>query len=182
MRMRRGFTLIEVLISISILSVVMIFLYKSYASLNHSNAFYKQEAERIQTQELLKKVLFLDLSLASSLKIQNQSPKEDVVVMQTSNSLHKRYDPYVTYFIKNKKLYRLESLKELSYPIPAESQFSVDLLGEAKIFRLYKSQPKAQSKSEQSPIELYLLHLHLKENEPIFFKVKLLNTPNSTLP
>ena len=72
--MRKAFTLIELVISISILSIIMIFLYKSYASLNTSNRFYKKEVSQIKSQQLKKRVLFLDFTLAvdKSVKILNQ--------------------------------------------------------------------------------------------------------------
>ena len=76
--MRKAFTLIELLISITILSIMMLFLYKSYASLNHSNSFYKKEVQQIKDQQLLKKVLFLDFSLVlgQSATILNENTKE----------------------------------------------------------------------------------------------------------
>ena len=48
--MRKAFTLIELMISVSILSIMMIFLYKSYASVNMSNKFYEKEVELIKQQ------------------------------------------------------------------------------------------------------------------------------------
>ena len=140
--MRRGFTLIEMMISIAILSVMMLFLYKSYNALNRSNALYKTKADAVKTLELKKKVIFLDFSLAlfDTYKIINQEKNTDIVFLQTSNSIHKRYNPYIAYIMKNEKLYRLESLKGFSdYPLPADSVFDVDYLGEIKTFRTYKS-------------------------------------------
>lgn len=84
--MRKAFTLIELLISITILSIMMLFLYKSYASLNLSNKFYKNELSQIKDEQLIKKVVFLDFSLAlsHSTTILNQDKKEDMVLMQSS--------------------------------------------------------------------------------------------------
>ncbi len=168
--MRKGFTLIELLISITILSIMMLFLYKSYASLNHSNSFYKQEVATLKEEESLKKIIFLDFSLAlsQSITIQNQDTKEDAVFMQSTNSLHKRYNPYLAYIIKNHKLYRLESLKPLSYPLSVESEFSVDSLGKVSAFRVYKSDANTSS-------ELFLVHVNFKEKEDILLKIKVLN-------
>jgi len=103
--MKKAFTLIEMLISISILSIMMIFLYKSYASLNNSNSLLKDEAHSIKKQELKKKVLFLDFSLIinNKLDILNKDTKEDVLFIQSKNSIHNRINPYITYIVKDSK-------------------------------------------------------------------------------
>jgi len=172
--MRKGFTLIELMVSISILSVMVVFLYQSYASLNRSNKFYANELTKISAQQLRKRVLFLDYSLAhaKSLKIKNLGSEEDIVFMQTSHSLHKIYNPYVAYVIKEKKLYRLESLKEFKeYPFGVNDEFVVDCLGDVNSFRVYKSEARLKSQST----EIYLVHVDLQKEENILLKVKLLN-------
>lgn len=169
MTMRKAFTLIELMVSISILSIIMIFLYKSYASLNQSNGFYKKEASFIKSEQLKKRVLFLDFSLAlgNSVKIINQDTKEDIVFLQSSNSIHKRYNPYIAYIFKDSKLYRLESLREFKdYPLSADAEFSVEYFGEADSFRVYKSNNKDK--------ELFLVHIDFKEDEDILLKIKVL--------
>lgn len=166
---RAAFTLIELLISVSILSIIMTFLYKSYASLNHSNSFYKKELLDIKSELLKKEVLYLDFSLAfsESVKILNQDAKEDIVFFQSSNSIHNRYNPYIAYIIKDSKLYRLESLKEFkTYPLSSDAEFSIDYFGEAESFRVYKSQIKDK--------QTYLVHVDFKEDEDLLLKINVL--------
>ncbi|MFA6196182.1 MAG: type II secretion system protein [Sulfurimonas sp.] len=172
--MKRAFTLIELLISITILSIMMLFLYKSYASLNHSNSFYKKEVQQIKDQQLLKKVLFLDFSLVlgQSATILNENTKENAVLMQSSNSLHNRYNPYIAYIVKDFKLYRLESLKRLSYPLSTDSEFSVDYLGEINSFNVYGFDKTI----EKSISQLFLLHVDFKNEEDILLKIKVLES------
>ncbi|MEA2073464.1 MAG: prepilin-type N-terminal cleavage/methylation domain-containing protein [Campylobacterota bacterium] len=172
--MRKAFTLIELLISIVILSIVMLFLYKSYAGLNKSNQVFEEEIQKVSKIELLKKVIYLDFSMAqqldanSTVKILNQEKDEDVVFLQTSNSIHERINPYVAYLVKEDKLYRLESLNEFrEYPLGSDSEFVVDELGSVKSFRVYKS--------NDSKKELYLIHIDFKEKSEILLKVKVLN-------
>lgn len=166
--MRRAFSLIELLISIVILSILMLFLYQSYSGLNRSNAIFGDEVERITKHQKIKKIFFEDISQAMRITVLYQDRDEDVVFMQTKNSLHKRINPYVAYILKDKKLYRLESLREFSeYPLPAESDFVVDVLGEAELFRLYAS--KELNKN------LYLLHTVLESKEEILLKLKAYN-------
>ncbi|MCK4875091.1 MAG: prepilin-type N-terminal cleavage/methylation domain-containing protein [Sulfurimonas sp.] len=166
--MRKAFTLIEMMISITILSIMMIFLYESYASLNSSNIFYKKELNTIEDAHVKKKVLFLDFSLVQDkkIKILNQESNEDVVFMQSSNSIHRRYNPYIAYTVKDSKLYRLESLYEFKeYPFSFNNEFVSDYLGEVNSFRVYKSDDNNES---------YLVHVDFKKDENILLKVKIL--------
>jgi len=168
--MRKAFTLIELMISVSILSIMMIFLYKSYASVNMSNKFYEKEVELIKLQQLKKKIIFLDFSLAESKSttILNQDKEVDIVFLQSSNSMHRMYNPYVSYVVNNSKLYRLESLKPFfTYPLSMDVEFSAECFGEVNSFRVYKSDNKID--------ELYLIHIDFKDDENILLKVKVLN-------
>lgn len=166
--MRKAFTLIEMLISVSILSIMMIFLYESYTSLNSSNIFYKKELDSIKTIQLKKRLLFLDFSFAmqGKTKILNQDTNEDVVFMQSANSIHKRFNPYIAYIVKDSKLYRLESIKEFKeYPLVYDNEFVADFLGEIDSFRVYKS---------KNDNEAYLVHVDFKYDEDILLKIKVL--------
>ena len=173
--MRKGFTLIELMISVVILSILMLFLYKSYSGLNKSNKIFAEEVQKVSKIERLKKVIYLDYGLAiktdtnsSAIKIINQEKNEDVVFMQTSNSIHNRVNPYVAYILKEDKLYRLESLKEFTnYPLESNLEFDNDYLGEFKIFRAYES--------KNGKTGTYLVHLKSKKDKEILLKLKILN-------
>ena len=165
--MRKAFTLIELVVSIGILSIIMIFLYKSYASLNESNSFYKKEVSKIKSEQLKKKVIFLDFSLAMNVDVKPQDKQEDIVFLQSSNSMHNRYNPYIAYIFKEQKLYRLESLKQFKdYPLSADAEFSVEYFGEADSFRVYRS--------DNNATESYLIHVDFKVEEDVLLKVKVL--------
>jgi prepilin-type N-terminal cleavage/methylation domain-containing protein len=164
--MKKAFTLIEMLIAITILSLMMVFLYQSYSSLNISNKFYKNEAKTIKDQLLKKRTFFLDLNLAleNNIYILHQDPQTDIVFTQSSNSLHRRYNPYLAYIVQDSKLYRLESLTPfLTFPISSDREFNVDYLGDVNSFRLYKSTKKGE--------KAYLLHVDFKEEKKILLKI-----------
>ncbi|NPA59014.1 MAG: hypothetical protein GXO30_00895, partial [Epsilonproteobacteria bacterium] len=113
--------------------------------------------------------IFLDFALAlpKTITILNQEKNEDIVFLQSSNSMHHRYNPYIAYIFKQDKLYRLESLKEfMTYPIDISSEFDVEYLGEVKSFRVYNSQSVKSN---------YLIHIDFKKDEDILLKVKVLN-------
>lgn len=174
--MRKAFTLIELMISIVILTILMLFLYKSYAALNKSNGLLLEEVRKISQIELLKEVIYKDFSVARSAEtnttsaavtILNQSKTEDVAFFQTNNSIHKRINPYVAYIVKDTFLYRLESLKPFrEYPLGADSEFVADELGKVESFRVYKSKDAKK--------EIYLFHALFENKQEILLKVSIL--------
>ena len=167
MTKKNAFTLIELLISIMILSIMMVFLYKSYASLNSSNKIYKKEIEVLESLTLKKKTLFLDFSVAKykTISIHSKDRQHDIIMMQTSNSIHNNFNPYVAYIVNNNKLYRLESLKKLIYPLDVSSEFSVDEFGEISRFRVFEDKDKSS----------YVIDLVFKNSQKILLKIKVLN-------
>jgi len=172
--MKKAFTLIELLISIVILSILMLFLYKSYAALNSSNKIISQEIQKVRKFQRIKKTIYMDFTLSlKSVTIVPQSRKDDVVFMQSSHSLHKRINPYIAYILKNKKLYRLESLKAFSeYPLGADAEFVSDYLAEVESFRVYSSNEELKN--------LYIVHIKFVNKEELILKVKLLNVSESS--
>jgi prepilin-type N-terminal cleavage/methylation domain-containing protein len=168
--MKRAFTLIELMISIAILSILMLFLYKSYAELNLSNKIYTTALGKIQKSQKLKKVLYLDFLVAEkkSMLIDNVDKESDFVSFMSRNSLHRRIEPYICYLVKNKKLYRLESrLQITSRDINRDIAFDIDEVGEVSKFKLFKTRDNKG--------EFYLLDLKLKKKAPIIMKLKVLN-------
>ena len=138
---RGGFTLIEMMISITLFSVIMVFLYQAVATIDKSNRFYSKKLSDIEREQLLIKTLYLDLTLSvnNSGTIDNINYAEDRVFLQTSHVVHDHVMPYVVYFIENKHLYRVETVTQLSYPFENNINAKIDDFGEVKKFRLYKN-------------------------------------------
>jgi len=167
---KKAFTLIELIISIVILSILMLFLYKSYDMLNRSNTLLSGEVKELSKSYLLKKTIYLDFTIAisKSIKILNQDQQTDVLFLQSKHSIHGRVNPYIAYILKDKKLYRLESLKPfVEYPLVADSEFVTDMIGEVDIFRVYRSR--------DASIANYLVHILFKDKEEILLKIHPLN-------
>jgi len=162
---RQAFTLIEMMIAISVFSVVMIFLYQSMATIDKSNRFYGEKLKTIETNQALLKTLFLDLSLsvANSGEINNINKDEDMVFMQTTHVVHDHVMPYVVYFVKAHHLYRVESYTKLTYPFESNINAQIDDFGIVKKFRLYKNSTH------------FLLHISSNAKDDTLLKIRHLN-------
>jgi prepilin-type N-terminal cleavage/methylation domain-containing protein len=165
--MKKAFTLMELMISITILSIIMLFLYKTYADMNISNKIYVEKKKKLDKFEEIKKITFIDLlsSLNKSVKIKKENKNIDTLFMQTPHSLHRRIMPYVTYIVKHSKLYRMESLYPFSNPSSKRNSFSIDYIANVKKFRVYSSKDN----------KIYLLDIEFSNNKKIIQKVKPFN-------
>jgi len=170
---KKAFTLIEMMISITILSIMMLYLYRTNASLHLSNANLKQEADNVQKLQKLKQVIYLDFLSAvhdgnNSITIINREKNEDFVSFMSKHSIHQRINPYITYIVKNKKLYRLESFKQIKdFEISSEQEFVADNLGDVEIFRVYTSNDSKKNE--------HLIHVKFKNKQKFLFKINSLN-------
>ena len=138
---RSAFTLIEMMIAISLFSVVMIFLYQAMATIDKSNVFYTNKLQEIDTEQELYKTIYLDLTLSqpNTVEINDISKEVDMLFMQTSHVIHTHVMPYIVYFVKDKHLYRVESANRLTYPFESNINVLIDDYGPIKKFRVYKN-------------------------------------------
>jgi len=163
--MKKAFTLIEMLISVSLLSVITIFLYQTYASLQQSNRFYAQELEEASHEQKLRKTIYLDISLSlpGSVQIHSIDEDSDVIFMQSSHSVHRRIMPYIGYLKKEGHLFRIESSHELFYPLTGEEEMLIDDLGEIQTLRLFQKENS------------FLVYLEKNDQKMILFRTNRLN-------
>ena len=163
--LNRAFTLLEMLIAITIFSLIVLYLYQSLSTLNSTNRFYGEKLNSMSHDQKLLKTIYLDLSTAviRTVNIINEDPFTDIVLMQTAHSVHRRIMPYVGYIIKEGELFRIESSQKLSYPLSIENEMVVDELGQIQHFRLYSSPTH------------FLLDYRSHSKEPRLLKIRALN-------
>jgi len=162
---RSAFTLIEMMIAITLFSVIMIFLYQTMAKIDSSNRFYSEKLEAITTDQELMKTLYLDLalSLPNQGAIDNIDRNVDMLFLQTSHVIHTHVMPYIVYFLKEKHLYRVESATPLTYPFESNLNVLIDDFGHVETFRVYKNSTH------------FLVHLSRNGREDNLFKIRHLN-------
>ncbi len=138
--MRKAFTLVELMISVLLLSLIVTFLYQSVAQLQSSNMQFLKKTDQLQVREALLEVLYNDFINASFVKWIEKENNYDVILMQTNNSFHDMSQPFVTYKVynENKGLKRIESPLEKTDFINNVFKFN-DIIDEVKYFKVYEN-------------------------------------------
>ena len=157
--MKKGFTLIEMLIAVMIFSLVMVLLYDIVGILNKTKDRHIASYKQHHKMEELKRLFYQDLIYATAIKIDNEKKR---VLFKTKNSLYGYNTPYIEYILKKKRLYRIESYKKLSL-LPQTSMLEhskiLPLLNDCRNFSIFK---------EKTSIILYL-----KTQKENIFKIHL---------
>lgn len=145
---KKAFTLIEVMISVALFSIIILFLFQTLDMNEKSNNFYEDKLESYKTADDLKFVIYEDI-LNNSENNETQLFKKDkndntILRLKTSNTFHNPFYGNVTYFVgKDGELFRIESKEffnpEVVYDVLKESYIDVIYSGVEK-FRVLKKQ------------------------------------------
>jgi len=137
--MKRAFTLIELMISIILLSIIVTFLYQSVAQLQTSNLQFMKKTDGLQKREQVLKLMYNDFINASSIEWYDKGRDKDILVLKTNNSFHNMSQPYVLY-----KVYKDDAiLKRVESPIEKIDflnnifKFN-DIIEDVKLFKVYE--------------------------------------------
>ena len=111
--MKKSFTLLELLISISIFSIIIVFLYKTLDQTKYSNVLFSKKQETLKQSNHLYNILLEDVTESNSTPtVTPDKNKNSIVKINTSNTYHDAFFNNVTYLVGNtKKLLRIESEK-----------------------------------------------------------------------
>ncbi|HIP15358.1 MAG TPA: prepilin-type N-terminal cleavage/methylation domain-containing protein [Sulfurimonas autotrophica] len=99
--MRKAFTLIELMIAITLTALLLTLLYKSADTIVNGGEYYAEKEKRLlQKTQKIQKLLILDLlgAEAGTIQILNREPDEaTTVLIHTTNSLHRIPYPWILY-------------------------------------------------------------------------------------
>lgn len=110
--MKKAFTLLELLISITIFLILIVFLYKTIDQTKHANNLFFKKEERLKELNHLHNIFLEDIAEASSVNILLDKNKNSIVKIVTNNTYHNSYFNNVTYLINStEKFIRIESLE-----------------------------------------------------------------------
>lgn len=157
--MKKGFTLIEVILALMILSILFLAMGEVIRGLKTTkkvlgNYYYTQKEN-----EILTKVLYGDILNATSIKVEHSKNLDyDRIYLTTSNSLYHLTEPYVLWYVSRNKntLIRVESPFEIK--LPSDKLFFLDKFKDGvTLFKLYRKKGKDL--------------LVLKSDKPLYFEM-----------
>jgi prepilin-type N-terminal cleavage/methylation domain-containing protein len=166
--MKRAFTLVEILISVTLISLIFIYLYSSIDALKFSNKFYEEKNKELKVREKFLTTIYNDIAFAKGgIKFLDKDSK-DYSILQIDNSKNSLYNiknPNVLWYVskKNNTLIRLESKDVIKLPMGDKGIYTTHLdrvIENCKSFKVYESNG---SKS-------FLVYLKDEKAKPIIFE------------
>lgn len=114
--MKKAFTLLEVMISISIFMILLIFLYKTLDQTKYSNKQFINQTKKVEYKNDLNNIFVEDiLESTSKIEIKLDNDKNSLLTFESSNNYHNSFFNHITYLISsNKKLIRIESKEKFN--------------------------------------------------------------------
>jgi len=141
----RAFTLIEVLISITLLSLVLMALYKSADILRDSNLHLFKHLQKASNTLKGSKTLYMDLMHADhNITINHEEKYHRLTLNNTTHSLYGHGQVKVVWLVhkNNNTLLRIEG-GNYNIPLRNEEKVEVDIIAEnINLFKIYKSKKK----------------------------------------
>ena len=161
-KQRTAFTLIEVLVSISLLSLVLLALYNSVSMLRKSNQQLFSYLEKAQREKQGTETLFLDIAGSDGNLTIRGDGFSRLCIENTVNTLHELPSAKVCWAVSKERNLLLRSEGNgYTLPLGSENRVAVDAVMEnVDLFRAYRQ------KSE------VLVVLRQKGKEPISFLVQ----------
>ena len=144
---KKGFTLIEVLISVTLLSLVLMALYKSEEILRDSNRHLFKHLQSSTKSLKGSKTLFIDIMKAdNNITIDTNDKFHRLTLTSTGNSLYGQGRAKVVWLVYKEQntLLRLEG-GEYDIPLKTEQNVEIDVIAKnVELFKVYKSKTKTK--------------------------------------
>ncbi len=133
--MKKAFTLLETIISVTIFIIIMIFLYKTLDATKYSNNIFAAKINNLEKSNNLHNIFLEDLAetyLNSVIEISKDIKNNSIIKLESHNTYHNHFYKNITYMISSSnKLIRIESLDKFNEKIISETFFNnsyIDLL------------------------------------------------------
>ena len=178
--MKKSFTLLEVLISITLFMIVVLFLYKTLDQTKHSNKIFSKKEQSVQEINSIYKIALEDVAESFKIKLDYDRDSNSVVRLETNNVYHQAFFNHVTYLVSsNYRLVRIESRDEFkmadtSYDFYENSSSFIDeLMYDIEYFQVLQNSTKDE----------FTFAIKQKDKDRILFKTfKLTPEPAPTPP
>lgn len=176
---RRGFTLLELMVSVLLLFLMVFFLGRTYSTLKQA-AESGQRHERIQNASHgFSQLLVRDFLQANDLNISRGRDFDSVQLKGVKHSLYGRSRSEITYAVlkPQRQLIRLEAQQTIALPVPADRQYQIDSLilpDLLKSFKVYRTQGAKENNSTLGCGVLLFVEFE-GGREPLLLEMGLLN-------
>ena len=171
--MRRAFTLVELLISVVLLGIIVLFLSQSVAGLKSGIGSLQNQDRKSAVRDHVGDLIYRDFLQMEGDWNQSMGKEFDQVQFRSGNSLYGYERPYLVYLVlKNQnRLLRIESPRKHTPPYSPEEAYRYSVMEVARnigAFRVFAPKEKGQGR---------LIYLELpEEKEPLIVEVLPLNT------
>ena len=166
---KRAFTLIELIISIFLLTLVVFALYKNLDIVKKSTIQLHTHLQNSQKDIKAYKLLYLDLlQMTNRPVITSKNRNYDRVCFFSKNSLYNLPKAYICWVVhkKNNTLLRVESSKKFTLPPQKEIPIQKDIIKkDIEIFKIYRHKNKKENQ----------LLIFIKDKKEVSFKMKIIN-------
>lgn len=142
--MKKAFTLIEIIVAITIFSAIIIYMYQAIYTTRKTTIVYERQYDKTKRSKLIKKLIYNDIFNQTDpykdTSIKTTDKKYSTYYLKTNNSLHSIPSPYVAYGVVKKKLFRYESIKQFQLPLKKNIKSDVkidELLSNVDQFVIY---------------------------------------------
>lgn len=117
MKAKKAFTLLEVVISITLFMVLIVFVYKTLDQTKHSNEIFEKQTKSIKDSNRLYNIFLEDIAESMQLEtISYDKDKNARLVFTSNNTYHNPFYTNITYLISsNNKLVRIESKDKFKF-------------------------------------------------------------------
>jgi prepilin-type N-terminal cleavage/methylation domain-containing protein len=151
---KNAFTLVEMLISITLFTIITLFLYQTLDLTKKSNDFYESKLNIKLDENNLKKLLFLDFinKIKPEIEISLHKNHNNIIQLQSANTYHNPFYIYITYFLsREKNLVRIESKTKFN-----PKKINENFFESAYIDIIYRNVDKIEAKKIDNEILLYI--------------------------
>ena len=136
--MKRAFTLIELLISITIFSILLLSLTNFISTLKVGLKTIEKRVDRERESYLFKKVLYFDILNSYKITLENDKNGNAILSLYTSNSLYNLPVANVKWYLKNGKIVRIETPKSFKKRKFEDFYYIDSFLKGITKFRIYR--------------------------------------------
>jgi len=168
MKRLKAFTLIEMIISVTLFSIIIVFLYQTLDITQKSNKIYKKELWKIEKLQDIKILFFEDILNSTNLNILKDKNKNAILRFNSSNTFHNSFYTNILYIVsKENNLLRIES--KIKYSKKTKTEYLqnenryIDIIQKnVKIFNVYHNEKKKNT---------YTIYLKLENEKELILSV-----------